>query len=112
MLTKHEWDRGNIIETDFNSNDTGISNTYNDWHLSTPTCYSMHIIRLGGFLKAILKACKNSTWGSNLSTQLHRQQTVHSPLFFRKIIEIERFALRAAIFHEYQNYLGGRGRFA
>ena len=33
--------------------------------------------------------------------------TVHSPLFFRKIIEIEGFALRAAILHECQNYLGG-----
>ena len=33
--------------------------------------------------------------------------TVHSPLFFRKIIEVERFALRAAILHECQNYLGG-----
>ena len=29
-------------------------------------------------------------------------KTVHSPLFFRKIIEIERFALRAAILHECQ----------
>ena len=37
--------------------------------------------------------------------------TVYSPLFFRKIVEIERFALRAAILHECQNYLGGRGRF-
>ena len=35
--------------------------------------------------------------------------TVHSPLFFPKIIEIERFALRAAILHEFQNYLGGGG---
>ena len=34
-------------------------------------------------------------------------QTIHSPLFFRKIIEIESFALRAAILHECQNYLGG-----
>ena len=32
---------------------------------------------------------------------------VHSPLFFRKIVEIERFPLRAAILHECQNYLGG-----
>ena len=31
--------------------------------------------------------------------------TVHSPLFFRKIVEIERFPLRAAISHECQNYL-------
>ena len=29
-------------------------------------------------------------------------------LYF-SIIEIERFALRAAILHECQNYLGGRG---
>ena len=35
--------------------------------------------------------------------------TVHSPLFFRKIIEIERLALRATILHECQNYLGGGG---
>ena len=27
--------------------------------------------------------------------------------FFRKIIEIERFALQATILHECQNYLGG-----
>ena len=30
-------------------------------------------------------------------------------LFFCKIVGIERFALRAAILHEYQNYLGGGG---
>ena len=36
-----------------------------------------------------------------------KQWTVHSPLFFRKIVEIERFPLRAAILHECQNYLGG-----
>ena len=35
--------------------------------------------------------------------------TVHSPIFFRKIIEIERLALRATILHECQNYLGGGG---
>ena len=35
--------------------------------------------------------------------------TVHSPLFFRKIVEIEGFALRAAILHECQNYLRGGG---
>ena len=29
--------------------------------------------------------------------------------FFRKIIEIESFALRGAILHECQNYLGGGG---
>ena len=34
-----------------------------------------------------------------------------SPLFYRKIFEIERFALRAAILHECQNYLGDGGRF-
>ena len=36
---------------------------------------------------------------------------VHSPLFSRKIVEIELFALRAAILHECQNYSGGRERF-
>ena len=34
--------------------------------------------------------------------------SVHSPLFFRPIVKIERFGLRAAILHECQNYLGGR----
>ena len=40
-----------------------------------------------------------------------RLQTVHSPLVFRKIVEIERFnfALRAAILYESQNYLEGGG---
>ena len=32
-----------------------------------------------------------------------------SPLFFRKIVEIGRFAFRAAILHECQNYLRGVG---
>ena len=41
--------------------------------------------------------------------ELRSSWTVHSPLFFRKIVEIERFALRAAIWHECQNYLGGDG---
>ena len=34
---------------------------------------------------------------------------MHSPLFFRKIIEIEHIALRAAILHEFQNHLGDGG---
>ena len=34
---------------------------------------------------------------------------VHIYIFFRKIIEIGRFVLRAAILHECQNYLGGGG---
>ena len=40
-------------------------------------------------------------------------QTVHTSqsLFFRKIVEIEHFVLRAAILDECQNYLGGGGRF-
>ena len=37
--------------------------------------------------------------------------TVHSALFFRKIVEVECFALRAAILHECQNNLGAGGRF-
>ena len=32
--------------------------------------------------------------------------TVHSPLFSRKIVEIERFASRASILLESQNYFG------
>ena len=32
--------------------------------------------------------------------------TVHSPLFFRKIVKIERFVLQAAILHGCQNHLG------
>ena len=38
-----------------------------------------------------------------------RKKIVHSPLFSRKIVEIECFALRAAILHECQNYLVGGG---
>ena len=38
-----------------------------------------------------------------------KDYTVHGPLSFRKIIEIERFALQTAILHECQNYLGGGG---
>ena len=34
-------------------------------------------------------------------------QTVHIFLFFRKIAEIERFALRATILLEWQTYLAG-----
>ena len=40
---------------------------------------------------------------------IRARQTVHSPLFFRKIVEIERSALRVAISHECQNHLGGGG---
>ena len=45
------------------------------------------------------------------STRLHAACRILSDpkLFFRKIIEIESFALRAAILHECQNYLGGGG---
>ena len=32
-----------------------------------------------------------------------------SPLFSRKIVEIEHFSLRAAIMHECENHLGGGG---
>ena len=39
------------------------------------------------------------------------RQTFHCPLFSRKIAQIERFALGAAILNECQNYLGGRGWF-
>ena len=45
-----------------------------------------------------------------ISSELQNCQTVHSPLFFRKIVEIEGFALRAAILHECQ-YLRGGGLF-
>ena len=37
--------------------------------------------------------------------------SVHSPLFSRKIVEIERYALGVAILDECQDYLGGGGRF-
>ena len=50
-----------------------------------------------------------SFWKGFESDQRRLTQTVHSPLFFRKIIEIERFELRAAILHECQNYLWGGG---
>ena len=41
---------------------------------------------------------------------IHRSLDCSPSSIFRKIVETERFALRAAIFHECQNYLGGRGR--
>ena len=44
--------------------------------------------------------CKPGLLGSRLFTTLY---------FFRKIVDIERFALRSAILHERQNYLGGGG---
>ena len=40
-----------------------------------------------------------------------RMYTVHSPVFFRKIVDIERFALRATILDKCQIYLGGGGQF-
>ena len=40
-----------------------------------------------------------------LDSLRHSPSTVHSPLFFRKIIEIKHFALRTAILDECQNYL-------
>ena len=49
-----------------------------------------------------------STVEGILSRVEGKMSRVHS-LFFRKIIEIERFVLRAAILHECQNYLGGGG---
>ena len=49
------------------------------------------------------------TWQSEQNTiiRLSFIDTVHIPLFFRKMVEIEGFALRASILHECQNYLGG-----
>ena len=35
--------------------------------------------------------------------------TVHTPLLFRKVVEIEDFALQVAILDECQNYLAGGG---
>ena len=35
--------------------------------------------------------------------------TVHTPLFYRKIVEIEDFALQVAILNECQIYLEGAG---
>ena len=53
-----------------------------------------------------------------LATDLSKSDTCHYRLFtlprslvFREIVEIEHFALRAAILDECQNYLGGGGRF-
>ena len=37
---------------------------------------------------------------SERSRGKHRDKTVHSPLFFRKIVEIEKFSSRAAIFDD------------
>ena len=53
--------------------------------------------------------CQSRQWRDKLLEWSYDVKTVHSPLFFRKIIEIESFALRAAILHECQNYLGGGG---
>ena len=39
----------------------------------------------------------------------HEKIDCSQSLFFRKIIEIERFVLRAVILDECQNYLGGGG---
>ena len=39
----------------------------------------------------------------------HIRARLFTVLFFRKIIEIKRFVLRAAILHECKNYLGGGG---
>ena len=39
------------------------------------------------------------------------QYSVRSPLLFRKIVEIERFALLVAILDERQIYVGGGGKF-
>ena len=39
----------------------------------------------------------------------HIRARLFTVLFFRKIIEIERFVLRAAILHECLNYLGDGG---
>ena len=39
----------------------------------------------------------------------HIRARLFTVLFFRKIIEIEGFVLRAAILHECKNYLGGGG---
>lgn len=56
--------------------------------------------------------------GASKTIQIHHRLrrllsnlTVHSPLLFHKIVESERFALRAAMLDEYQIYLGGGGRF-
>ena len=58
-------------------------------------------------LATIMYTLKNST--SSMYSYYLRNYTVHSPPFSRKIIEIERFVLRAAILHKCQNYLGGGG---
>ena len=60
-----------------------------------------------GYARRLSSGSRRPTYSSTL----YDMRTVHSPLFFRKIVEIERFAFRAAILRECQNYLGGRGRF-
>ena len=52
-----------------------------------------------------LKVVEGKAWQDTSSYCFSK--TVHSPLFFCKIIEIERFVLQAAILHECQNYLWG-----
>ena len=40
---------------------------------------------------------------------MYRAIRLFTVLFVRKIVEIERFVLRAAILHDCQNYLAGGG---
>jgi len=66
--------------------------TINGTHLANNTC------------TLTLNCPSPSLFGSCYHAGVNK--TVHSPLFFRKIIEIERFALQAAILHECQNNSG------
>ena len=43
------------------------------------------------------------------NARVKQTSRLFSPLFSRKIVEIEHFSLRAAIMHECENYLGGGG---
>ena len=54
------------------------------------------------------RGCRNAFISLLLTSY---QYSVRSPLLFRKIVEIERFALLVAILDERQIYVGGGGKF-
>ena len=77
---------------------------------TTPTCshfswYTSHGSHLGQL------KYKNKEQQQFARSESGRMYTAHSPLFFRKIVDIERFALRATVLDECQIYLGGGGQF-
>ena len=75
-------------------------------HAITPFSHRVRLRRRRTYFDSIVRGGTDDLHLGLLKISI---SPVHSPLFSRKIIEIERFALRAAILHECQNYLGGGG---